>query len=135
MNRFIVVNNDTSNYIPVEDIYAYTYDTGSGVTVLRLYVKEDIMNFEAIKNLLTSDNIIDYYEKIESDGTNPERYEFRLRFEHFCNSFKSTYSADEGVWFAEVAKKTDAELLVEQNSADTMVAYEAIAALYETENA
>lgn len=136
-DKFIVIG-DSSEFIPIEDIYAFTYDCGNGRTVLRLKIKSDVKTFDELKVIFDEDTSIKAYEVREeqaltlSDGyTSAEAKVQTDIFEHFSKDFQCEYISSEAAYCIEVTKKSDEEIDTDTTANDTMDAYAAIAEVYE----
>lgn len=131
----------SSDLIPVVDVYAFIYESELGKTVLRIEVAEDVLSFDKIISLLkdTTETIEEYSETenpvITDDHTASETEiitELTNKYYNYCKDFKCNYNASKGTYFIEITKKSDAEVLAEQNESDTLDAYEALVDLYES---
>ena len=139
--RYIVVG-DSTEYIPVIDAYAFTYDYGEGKTVLRVEINSDVKTFDELKALFAEDVVIDEYEDKErpimpEDGMESGETEIvrtkTFTFKHFCKDYKCDYNSEKDVFELEITRKSDAELEGETNQNQVLDAYEAVAAIYEME--
>lgn len=138
MTRFIRVGSTDAELIEVRDVYAYIYESEKGKTVLRLSIPETSKSFTELKDLLTNGETIYAYEQVETavenvDGESEVVTEYKLIGEHtnYAKDYKCDYSAEKGEYFIEITRKSDLEILTEENTNDTLTAYEAIAAMYE----
>ena len=128
--KYIKVESTSNELIPVVDIYAYIYESEKGKTVLRITIKDDVKDFNELKNLLSKGHPIYAYEE---QCENENEITISLAAEHlnYAKDYKCNYNAENKEFFIEITKKSDVELMVEQNKADTLIAYSAIAELYE----
>ena len=135
--KYIKVQSTQNELIPIVDIYAFIYESEKGKTVLRITIKDDVKDFNELKNLLSHGYDIFVYEEQENNNNNLEgnisesTIELTAEHKNYSKEYKCNYNANNNEFFIEITKKTDVELMVEQNKADTLIAYNAIAELYE----
>lgn len=130
INKFIQINNN-GIFIPVDEMYSYTYDTGKCNTVLRLKVDSKHINLDEIKSAFSNNNTIDYYEKEVDDNTDISEDDLKITYTDFYGEFKCSYVDTEGTWNIEVVKTSQIDKMIEENKDNMMTAYMAIADLYE----
>lgn len=138
MARYIKVGSIDSELIPVNDIYAYIYESEKGKTVLRIKIPEYAKSFAELKTLFSNDSPIYAYEDVAKttkaeDGSSVTEtvVELNAEYFHYCKDYKCAYSISNSEYSIEITKKEDIEIEAEQNIADTLTAYTAIANLYE----
>lgn len=136
--KYIKVGSKNAELIPVIDVYAFIYESEKGKTVLRIRVADSVKNFDELRALFSGDVPVYAYEETihdldEENGVYESKTVIELKSEHlhFCKDYKCDYSATKGEYFIEITRKTDSELLSEQNVSDTLIAYAAIGDLYE----
>lgn len=124
----------------VNDIYAFTYDYGEGKTVLRCSMDASTLPFESVKDLFLSGDTVYVYEDktelINNKCTTAEVKEYRtkqliLEFDNFVNDYKCAYSASNNTWDIEITKKSETEMIVEENNNILLDGLECIAMIFE----
>lgn len=135
--RFIDFD-DTATYIPVNDIYTYMPDLGIPETRLKITAPLSSFTFDQIKDLFSKDRKISLYESkdqtvtLEGVEQTVNMVNLCIEYNHFCKNITCNYSEENDLWTIEVTKKDETELLIESNKEDALVAYDAVAQLYET---
>lgn len=134
MAKYITIGSSEEK-IPVNDIYAYIYESGEGKTVLRIKVDASVKTFDELNNLLnTGENKeIKAYELEESGdiGNSEPVYKLLSSYTNFYLDYKCDYASSKNEYSIEITKKSRIEIIADENQANTLDAYEAIVALYE----
>ena len=124
MNKYIAFESNPDNLIQIANLSIDIISDkvgGVGITI----VLPNIMTFNDIKNLFTSGDAFSYYEGDETSKT------LKSTYKNFCKGLHCSYSQEDSTFIIKLTKKSDAEVLSESNAADGLVAYMAIADLYE----
>lgn len=135
MQKYIKIT-ENGEMIPVSDVYAYTYDSGLGKQVLRLYIKPTTKTYDELFLLLnsgTAPTILEYWD-IEDDAGQVTN---QLITEHtyYCKDYKCAYNGSSDYpdeYAIEITRKSAAEIKSEQNTATVQDINLALASIYET---
>lgn len=139
--KFIKIGVD-GNIIPVEDCYAYTYDSGDGKTVLRIKIKDTEIDVSDVISLFNNiaNNVIYEYKLEDTPAMDPDMNpaqgstdstpNYVLVSEHinFCKEMSYEYGSH--TFSVEITKKLAEEQLNDENREANTEIMLAIADMY-----
>jgi hypothetical protein len=135
--KYIKVN-DGSDFMAVNDIYAYRYDCGEGKIVLRIFISADDITFDKCSSIFDRDDlVVKMYitakvELSEADTVTEDDLEYMYTFEHFNKDYQCAYNKTNNVFAIEITQSSSMEVLTAENATAMDELNAAVVDLYES---